>query len=116
MEVQARIPAALATIHNFISIHNPHDRPISSTSNGVAVGMYDNVDEDVTFVEALGPNDSDLRRDTIAQKMWDDYVFICAERGIDDTDGMESELDDDSDLDDSDFNSDGSDADGNDED
>ena len=72
------------------------------------------LDEDVTVAEALGPNDSDLRcQDTIAQKMWDDYVLICAERGIDDTDGMESELDDDSDLDDGDFDSDGSDANGN---
>jgi hypothetical protein len=101
MEVQARIPAALAAIHNFISIHNPHDQPISSTSDGTAQ-MYDNVDEDVTFMdlEAPGPNDSDLRRDTIAQKMWDDYVCICAERDIDMDATIESDLDDeDDDLD-----------------
>jgi hypothetical protein len=91
MEVQARIPAALAAIHNFISILNPHDQPISSTFDGAAQ-MYDNVDEDA---EAPRPNDSDQRRDMIAQKMWNDYVCICAERGIDMDAAIESDLDDD---------------------
>ena len=94
MEVQARIPAALAAIHNFISIHNPHNQPISSTSDGAAQ-MYDNVDEDVTFTGA--PDNSDIRQDMIVQKMWDDYVYICAERGIEMDAAIESDLDDDDD-------------------
>jgi hypothetical protein len=96
MDIQKRIPAALAAIHNFISIHNPHDRPISSTSDDVAAAqMYENVDEDAAF----GPNDSDLRRDMIAQKMWDDYIRICEERGIGMDTAIESDLDDASDVD-----------------
>ncbi|KAF8222295.1 hypothetical protein L208DRAFT_1323463 [Tricholoma matsutake] len=48
LEVQARIPAALSAVHNFISIHNPHDQPILSTTSDV-VRMYDDVDEDITL-------------------------------------------------------------------
>jgi hypothetical protein len=83
LEVQARIPAALAAIHNFISVHSPHDKPISSTTSDHArVRMYDDADED--FGGEL--DDVDLRRDRIAQKMWDDYILLreyLAERGID---------------------------------
>jgi hypothetical protein len=99
LEVQARIPAALAAVHNFISIHDPCDQPMSSTTpNGPGAGhsMYDDNDEDVTLLGAPGlndPDDHDLRRDMIAQKMWDDYVGICTERGIDMDDAIESDLD-----------------------
>jgi hypothetical protein len=78
LEVQAQIPTALAAIHNFISIFNPHDQPISSTTSGGAIQMY-NDDKDVTMTEQSGLNDSDLSRDMIAQKMRDDYIGICAE-------------------------------------
>jgi hypothetical protein len=94
LNVQAWIPAALAAIHNFISIHNPHDQPISNTTaDGAQAGnLYINDEEDVA--EAPGPNkpNQDLRRDMIAQKMWDDYVGICAERGINMDDLIESDL------------------------
>ena len=94
LEVQARIPAALSAIHNFISIHNPHDKPISSTtSNGVQI--YNDVDEAFTSAGALEPNDVDLCWDIIAQKMWDDYVLICEEQGIDMDDVLGSELEED---------------------
>ena len=33
--------------------------------------MYDDVDDDFTSTEAE-PDETDLRRDRIAQKMWDD--------------------------------------------
>jgi hypothetical protein len=81
LEVQARIPAALASLHNFISIHDPHDQPISSTTVNTGtnnVQMYDDVDEDFTSLGAEH-HDTDLRRDRIAQKMWDDYVLLCME-------------------------------------
>jgi hypothetical protein len=95
LEVQAKIPAALAALHNFISIHNPHDQPISSTTSD-NVRMYDNVDEDFTLTGAE-PDDTDLRRDVIAQKMWDDYLHLCEERGIDSDAAIESDLGEDDD-------------------
>ncbi|KAF8811184.1 hypothetical protein BYT27DRAFT_7252900 [Phlegmacium glaucopus] len=48
---------------------------------------------------ALGPNDSDLRRDMIAEKMCQDYIGIFAERGVDMDTAIESDLDDDGDND-----------------
>ena len=98
LKVQSRIPAALAAIHNFISIHNPCDQPISSTiSDSHGAGrMYDDTDDDDTML--MGANDADLRRNMIAQQMWDDYVCICAERGID----RDAALDDDEFEDDND--------------
>ena len=90
LEVQARIPAALAAVHNFISIYNPRDQPISNTTFD-NVRMYDDVDDDFTSTEAE-PDETDLRRDRIAQKMWDDYVRLCEERGIDSETGFESDL------------------------
>ncbi|KAF8811162.1 hypothetical protein BYT27DRAFT_7089876, partial [Phlegmacium glaucopus] len=95
LEIQARIPVALAAIHNFISIHNPHDQPISSMASGSGVQMYD----DDVELGALGPNDSDLHRDMIAEKMWQDYIGICAERGVDMDAAIKSNLDDDGDDD-----------------
>jgi hypothetical protein len=97
LEVQARIPAALAAIHNFISIHNPHDQPISSTASGGGQMYSEDVDVDVASMEAPGPDDTDLHRDMIAQKMWDDYVQICTERGIDMDTVIDSDLDGDDD-------------------
>ena len=93
LEVQARIPAALAALHNFISIHNPHDQPISSTTSDT-VRMYDYVDEDFMATGAEA-DETDLRRDMIAQKMWEDYVQLCEERGIDNEAAIESDLEED---------------------
>ena len=81
LEVQAWLPAGLAAIHNFISIHNPHDQPIANaTGDGTGNTYIDNDDND-TLLEAPGPNDPvhDLRQYTIAQQMWDDNVVILAE-------------------------------------
>ena len=90
--MQARIPAALSALHNFISFHNPRDQPISSaTGTSDTVQMYD--DDDDILAGAPGPDDVDLRRDMIAQKMWDDYMLVCEERGIDRDAVIESDFD-----------------------
>ena len=101
--MQARIPAALAAVHNFISIHNPHDQPISSTTpqgNGAQRIYDDDDDEDFEIGAPDDDPDHDQRRDMIAQQMWDDYVGICTERGIGMDDAIESDLDSDGDSDD----------------
>jgi hypothetical protein len=110
LEVQARIPAALAAVHNFISIHDPHDHPISSTTPQAdgALHMYDDDSDDhEDFAIQVGaPANSihDQRRDMIAQKMWDDYVGICTERGIGMDDAIESDLDNEDSDDDNNLN------------
>ena len=100
LEIQGRIPAALACIHNFISIHNPRDKPISSTTgtSDTSVRVYDDIDGDF-MLAGDEPDDTDLRRDMIAQKMWDDYVLICAQREIDRDAEFESEFESDGDED-----------------
>jgi hypothetical protein len=98
LEIQGRIPAALACIHNFISIHNPCDKPISSTTSDTSVRVYDDVDDDF-MLAGDEPDDTDLRQDMIAQKMWDDYVLLRAQREIDGDADFESELGEDGDED-----------------
>ena len=58
--------------------------------------MYNDDDDDFTSIGAERDN-TDLRRDRIAQKMWDDYVLLCMERGIDSEAALESDLEDDED-------------------
>lgn len=82
LAIQARIPAALATIHNFIMVHNPNDKPISDAyPNGASQQIF----HETGSTEEAGSlinNEADKRRDHIAQEMWDDYRAHCAERGI----------------------------------
>lgn len=87
MGIQARIPAALAAIHNFISIHDPRPQYLPDGPNGGGGTQEDsdNADDDTD----LDPppmeredNNGKLRRDEIAQAMWDDYMHVCEERGI----------------------------------
>ena len=91
----AWIPVALAAIHNFISIHNPCDQPILSSASGGGQMYSEDVDIDVASMEAPGPDDTDLHQDMIVLKMWDDYVQICTEWGIDMDTMIDSDLDDD---------------------
>jgi len=86
LQVQARIPAALCAIHNFITAHDPTEDTILT------------VDDDDDS-EPLGPDHEapatataetdtpSMKRDHIAQAMWDDYLAICQQRGIGDEDG-----------------------------
>ena len=82
MEVQARLPAALCALHNFIRHHDPSnindysgtdDIPGSHTTGG---GIGD------LAIQAINTAERDrahLRRDQIAAEMWDSYVaFVQA--------------------------------------
>jgi hypothetical protein len=62
------------------------------------VRVYDDVDDDF-MLAGDEPDDTDLRRDMIAQKMWDDYVLLRAQREIDGDAEFESELGEDGDED-----------------
>ncbi len=83
LNIQAKIPAALCAIHNFIRINdadegilpeerNLHDQDHNIFDNGVFVG--ENLEED--------NNEMARRRDQIAQSMWEDYQQILIERDM----------------------------------
>jgi DDE superfamily endonuclease len=100
LEIQARIPAALSAIHNYISAHSDADDDnLLKTIGGDTVNAsHDNSND----LEDGGLIDDfvDERRDQIAQAMWDDYQKVCEERRNIGTDGStESDSDDDDELD-----------------
>jgi hypothetical protein len=98
LEIQARIPAALAAIHNYICAHSDadDDNPLKMNGGDTVNASHDNSND----LEEDGPifdhDDDDERRDQIARAMWDDYQKVCEERRNVGTDGSaESDSDDD---------------------
>jgi hypothetical protein len=80
MDIQARIPAALCALHNFIRFHDPGEiDEFSDGSDMATVIDHPRVDVGYTGDLARGPpgrpalNRATKRRDEIAQKMWDSY-------------------------------------------
>ena len=80
MDIQARLPPALAALHNFIRIHDPDEI--------VDILPPDNVD-----IEATGALATELpgraeheqanhRRDLIARDMWNQYQEELHRRGL----------------------------------
>ena len=78
LEIQARIPAALCSIHNFIRTHDQldQDEDLLEPDYGDDCNDHDNLRE----AAELRPDEPSARRDQIAQQMWDDYLKICNER------------------------------------
>lgn len=110
LEIQARIPAALAAIHNYICEHSDADEDNPLKMNGGDIDIADmvnarheshdnfNEDDGLTFDD----DNVDERRDQIARAMWDDYQKVCMERRniAGGTDGStESDNDDEDELD-----------------
>jgi DDE superfamily endonuclease len=98
LDIQARIPAALCAIHNFIVIHNPDEEQIhagdENDENGDDNAPFDN-HHDGAQAAGAGFDGPSVRRDNIAQAMWDDYLAVRLERGIDSDDESETESDND---------------------
>jgi DDE superfamily endonuclease len=83
LEIQARIPAALCAVHNFIRTHNPNDELVESDLHDTMPDDHDSSHGIASVVPATTEVDyPSSRRDFIAQQMWDDYVRICNERGF----------------------------------
>ena len=81
LEIQARIPSALATLHNFILIHNPGDINITDTAaDGEDYQLRGG--PGVTMETGWEPPAADQQikewRDGIAQAMWDSYQDVLA--------------------------------------
>jgi hypothetical protein len=95
LQIQARIPAALCSIHNFIRTHDLLDQDEDLVEPDYR-NDYDH--GNIAEAAALRPDEPSARRDQIAQQMWDDYVEICNERNHeaqeDEEDGDELEGED----------------------
>jgi hypothetical protein len=90
LEIQARIPAALCAIHNFIQEHDPNEGELEEGRNvheglgneGVPPAPEDDLDE----------TNATILRNQIAQDMWDQYQQLLTERGaFDDLDELSEE-------------------------
>ena len=91
LKIQAWIPAALCTIHNFIHTHEA-DNPVTEP-NRLDDNVPDDHDHNASAVAAVELDRPLPKRDEIAQQMWDDYMRIRNERSL----GREDESGDDDD-------------------
>jgi hypothetical protein len=89
IEIQARIPAALCALHNYIRAHDPHEGPLPDTAvvndNPAHQGLGHAGDLDIA-----GPSHAvegaSAFRDRIATQMWEDYQSVLHERDLSDID------------------------------
>ena len=91
LQIQARIPAALCAIHNFISVHDPAEDPFPSDDDNDNAPL--DHDHQASAAAATEIDEPSTIRDPIAQAMWDDYLAICQQRGIGDEVSSDSEYD-----------------------
>ena len=78
LEIQARIPAALCAIHNFIKEHDPDEGGLEETRE---FSDEDHRDENEPFAPG-DPEETGTMWDQIAEEMWLEYQCILAERGM----------------------------------
>jgi hypothetical protein len=91
--IQARIPAALCAIHNFIQVHDPDEGPLSDTGDLPAHEPDDYHPDPTPAAELEAATDAHAKRDSIAQAMWEDYQDILARRGITEEEPSDDESD-----------------------
>ena len=89
LEVQARIPAALAAIHNFTRCHKPGEEEEDGEGEGEGdgdgnepiSGRVENDNDEAEWAD-VGINEPDMRRDGIVTVMWEQYVNEHIARGL----------------------------------
>jgi hypothetical protein len=77
MEIQARIPAALCALHNFIRRSDPTEIDDYPDATDLAGGHVNGVEIGELATRAINTAERDrmsLKRDDIAQDMWDCYM------------------------------------------
>jgi DDE superfamily endonuclease len=102
LDIQARIPAALAAIHNYICSHSDanDDNPLRMNGGDMPAVNAGHDDPNEDDGPIFNDDNVDERRDQIARAMWDDYQKVCEERrnvGTDGSTALDSASDDDSD-------------------
>lgn len=88
MQIQARIPPALAAMHNFILDNDPTDidyylRGNSDDNRDENPGVMGNNDFGTLSHHAVTAAEKEVAGETrnrIAQAMYNDYLRVCAER------------------------------------
>lgn len=80
MDYQARIPAALAAIHNFIRVHDPDELEGFVDADDIEPGFFagELAEGQTRTAEKRRAN---TRRDGIAAEMWEQYKAELQERG-----------------------------------
>lgn len=77
MHIQARIPAALAAIHNFIHIHDPNDDIFRIARDLERARSYEEPTAPPeyfsTYISPQEKQRAEAKRDQIAQQCWDQY-------------------------------------------
>ncbi|KAF8153669.1 hypothetical protein BJ912DRAFT_868623, partial [Pholiota molesta] len=90
LRTQAKVPGAIAALHNFIRIHDPDDlaREDSDDSDSESEGIPNQPEIPIT-PETLGghisqaeKNRANAKRDQIARAMWEDYVEELQRRSM----------------------------------
>ena len=81
MDYQARIPAALAAIHNFIHIHDPDELVDFVEADDIERGFFagELAEGETRPTEKRQANE---RRDQIAAEMWEQYQGELQVRGV----------------------------------
>ena len=73
LDIQAYIPAALATIHNFTHCHEPDEEEGDGDGDEPISGRVENDDDEAEWTDA-GVNEPYMRWDGIVTAMWEQYV------------------------------------------
>lgn len=89
LSIQARIPVAMAAMHNFILTHEPLNIPEGPAGDDYPEprGDFHDPDHRASSEDAIAAEADnqerigDARREEIANAMWADYVQLRAERG-----------------------------------
>jgi hypothetical protein len=98
IDTQAMMIPAIGALHNFVRIHDASDDAVDLSTESDAPGPIQREDSMQDFIEMqpreISPEELGMeisaeervratnRRDAIAQKMWEDYVAVLAERGM----------------------------------
>ena len=80
MGIQAQIPAALCSIHNFIRFHDPAEGRLPDADYFLGGTHAANWEQAPAEDHSAVHNDLHLMRDRIAEAMWVDYQCILRER------------------------------------
>lgn len=86
IDIQARIPAALAALHNFIREHDidileAEEELWELDDEMVEAARARDADREASVEDAVEFDEPSELRDAIAQAMWDDYIAILAAEG-----------------------------------